>query len=94
MKSFNYKSATNIKDASKLISGRAAFLAGGMSLLPAIKLRLAAYTDLIDIKKIKGLSGIKVSSKSLKIGATTRNQKDGFVEIDAEKLIKHENILF
>jgi len=71
MKSFNYKSATNIKDASKLISGRAAFLAGGMSLLPAIKLRLAAYTDLIDIKKIKGLSGIKVSSKSLKIGATT-----------------------
>jgi len=71
MKSFNYKSATNTKDASKLISGRAAFLAGGMSLLPAIKLRLAAYTDLVDIKKIKGLSGIKVSSKSLKIGATT-----------------------
>ena len=71
MKSFNYKSATNTKDAAKLVSGRSTFLAGGMSLLPAIKLRLAGYSDLIDIKKIKSLSGIKVSSKSIKIGATT-----------------------
>jgi len=71
MKSFNFKSATNTKEAAKLVSGRATFLAGGMSLLPAIKLRLAAYSDLINIKKIKSLSGIKVSSKSLKIGATT-----------------------
>ena len=71
MKSFNFKSATNSKEAAKLASGRATFLAGGMSLLPAMKLRLAAYSDLIDIKKIKGLSGIKVSSKSIRIGATT-----------------------
>jgi len=71
MKSFNFKSATNTKEAVKLISGRATFLAGGMTLLPAIKLRLAAYSDLINIKKIKGLSGVKVSSKSLRIGAIT-----------------------
>ncbi len=71
MKSFNFKSATNTKDAVKLASGRATFLAGGMTLLPAIKLRLAAYSDLINIKKIKGLSGIKVSSKSIRIGAVT-----------------------
>ena len=71
MKNFNFKSATNTKEASKLISGRATFLAGGMTLLPAIKLRLASYSDLINIKKIKSLSGIKVSSKSLKIGSTT-----------------------
>ena len=71
MKSFTFKSASNSKEAVKLASGRATFLAGGMSLLPAMKLRLAAYSDLINIKKIKGLSGIKVSSKSLKIGATT-----------------------
>jgi len=51
MKSFNFKSATNTKDAVKLASGRATFLAGGMTLLPAIKLRLAAYSDLINIKK-------------------------------------------
>ena len=71
MKNFNFKSATNTKEATKLATGRATFLAGGMTLLPAIKLRLAAYSDLINIKKIKGLSGIKVSSKSIRIGATT-----------------------
>ena len=71
MKGFTFKSASNSKEAVKLASGRATFLAGGMTLLPALKLRLAAYTDLINIKKIKGLSGIKVSSKSIRIGATT-----------------------
>ena len=71
MKSFNFKSATNTKEATKLATGRATFLAGGMTLLPAIKLRLAAYSDLINIKKIRSLSGIKVSSKSIRIGATT-----------------------
>ena len=71
MKNFNFKSASNAKEATKLASGRATFLAGGMSLLPAMKLRLAAYSDLINIKKIKTLSGIKVSSKFLRIGATT-----------------------
>jgi len=71
MKNFNFKSATNTKEATKLATGRATFLAGGMSLLPAVKLRLAAYSDLINIKKIKSLSGIKVSSKSIRIGATT-----------------------
>ena len=73
MKNFKFKSATNTKEASKLVSGRATFLAGGMSLLPAMKLRLAAYSDLINIKKIKTLSGIKISSKSLRIGATTNH---------------------
>jgi len=77
MKSFNFKSAANSKEAAKMVSGRATFLAGGMSLLPAIKLRLAAYSDLINIKKIKGLSGIKVSSKSLKVGATTTHAEVG-----------------
>ena len=71
MKNFNLKSATNTKEAVKLISGRSTFLAGGMTLLPAMKLGLAGYSDLINIKKIKGLSGVKVSSKSIRIGATT-----------------------
>ena len=71
MKSFNFKSASNTKEALKLFSSRSAYLAGGMTLLPAIKLRLAAYSDIINIKKIKALSGIKVSSKSLRIGSTT-----------------------
>ncbi len=71
MKNFNFKSATSTKEATKLSSVKTTFLAGGMTLIPAMKLRLAAYSDLINIKKIKGISGIKVSSKSIRIGATT-----------------------
>ena len=73
MKNFNFKSVTSTKEASKLASSKTTFLAGGMTLIPAMKLRLAAYSDVIDIKKIKNLSGIQVSTKSLKIGATTKH---------------------
>jgi aerobic carbon-monoxide dehydrogenase medium subunit len=75
MKKFNYHSAKNSKDAIKLSSSRTTFLAGGMTLLPAIKLRLASYSDIIDIKKIKSLSGIKSTNKSLKIGSTTKHSE-------------------
>ena len=78
MKSFNFKSATNSKEATKLASAKGTFLAGGMTLLPAMKLRLAAYSSLVNIKKIKSLSGIKVSSKSLRIGATTTHAQVAF----------------
>ena len=71
MKNFNFKSAISTKEATKLCTSRATFIAGGMTLLPAIKLRLGRYSDLINIKKIKNLSGVKVSSKSIKIGAIT-----------------------
>ena len=73
MKGFNYHSVKNVKEAKKLSSGKSAFLAGGMTTIPAMKLRLASYSDIIDIKNIKDLSGIKVSSKSLRIGATTKH---------------------
>ena len=73
MKSFSYHSVKNVKEATKLASSKSAFLAGGMTTIPAMKLRLASYSDIIDIKSIKELNGIKVSSKSLRIGATTRH---------------------
>ena len=73
MKSFNFHSVKNVKEAKKLASAKSVFLAGGMTTIPAMKLRLASYSDIIDIKNIKGLSGIKVSSKSLIIGATTKH---------------------
>ena len=71
MNNFIFNWLITSKEASKMFSARSAFLAGGMTLLPALKLRLAAYSDLINIKKIKSLSGIKISSKSIKIGSTT-----------------------
>jgi len=59
MKNFNFKSPTNTKEAVKLVTGRATYLAGGMSLIPAMKLRLAAYSDLINIKKLRDFLVLK-----------------------------------
>ena len=83
MKTFNYHSPKDVKEASKLSSSSSAFLAGGMTTIPSIKLGLASYKDIIDIKRIKSLSGIKVSGKSLKIGATTKH-----VEVANSKEVK------
>ncbi len=83
MKTFNYHSAKDVKEASKLSSSSSAFLAGGMTTLPSMKLGLATYKDIIDIKKIKKLSGIKVSGKTVTIGATTKH-----VEVAKSKDIK------
>ena len=49
MKDFNYHSAKDSKEASKLASSSSAFLAGGMTTIPSMKLGLATYKDLIDI---------------------------------------------
>ena len=83
MKTFNYHSAKDVKEASKLSSSNSVFLAGGMTTIPSIKLGLATYKDIIDIKRIKKLSGIKVSGKPLKIGATTKH-----VEVANSKEVK------
>ena len=73
MKNFTYHSAKDSKEATKLSSSNSAFLAGGMTTIPSMKLGLASYKDIIDIKGIKKLSGIKVSGKSVIIGATTKH---------------------
>ena len=83
MKEFNYHSAKDSKDASKLASSNSAFLAGGMTTIPSMKLGLATYKDLIDIKNIKKLNGIKISNKSVTIGAATKH-----VEVAKSKEIK------
>jgi len=54
-----------------------------MTTIPSMKLGLASYKDIIDIKSIKKLSGIKVSGKSVVIGATTKH-----VEVANSKEIK------
>tara|TARA_B100001250_G_scaffold323421_1_gene286857 strand:+ start:5877 stop:6662 length:786 start_codon:yes stop_codon:yes gene_type:complete len=83
MKSFNYHSVKDSKEATKLSSSQSAFLAGGMTTIPSMKLGLATYKDIIDIKNIKKLSGISVSGKSVKVGATTKH-----VEVANSKEIK------
>ena len=73
MKAFNYHSAKSVKEATKLASSGSAYLSGGMTMIPSMKMRLASYKDVIDVKHIKELQGIKVSGKSVTIGAATKH---------------------
>ncbi len=69
----NYHRASSVADAVKLLKKAEdpKILAGGMTLIPTMKQRLASPSDLVDITKISDLSGIKVSGKSVTIGAAT-----------------------
>ncbi len=71
--SFEYFRPKTLAEAARLLKKHrgARLLAGGHSLLPAMKFRLASAKALIDIGAIKGLSGIKAKGKTLEIGATT-----------------------
>ncbi len=70
---FEYHRPKTVAEAVKLlrkVKGSRP-LAGGHSLLPAMKLRLASPAALIDISRIAELSGIKSTKDGLKIGAMT-----------------------
>jgi aerobic carbon-monoxide dehydrogenase medium subunit len=72
MYSVNYHRASSVADAAKLIKkGDAKFLSGGMTLIPAMKTRLAAPSDLVDLNHIAELKGIKITGKTVTIGAAT-----------------------
>ena len=68
-----YLRATSLNDAIKALEKNkgAKLLAGGHSLIPSMKLRVANPAVLVDIGHIKSLSGIKVTKKEVKIGALT-----------------------
>jgi len=67
----NYTRAKDANDAAKKLreADDGKFLSGGMTLLPTMKQRLAAPSDLIDLTSIKDFSDIKVTRKDVSIGA-------------------------
>lgn len=67
---FDYYRPKNLKEAISLLKKKkdAKLLAGGHSLIPAMKLRVSSPSALIDIGRIKGLDGIKATKTALKIG--------------------------
>jgi aerobic carbon-monoxide dehydrogenase medium subunit len=85
--SFKYAAPTTVADAVALLEGNddAKVLAGGHSLLPLMKLRLAAPTVLVDINRIPGLDGIEEDSRlgRLRIGALARH-----VDLERSPLIR------
>ena len=71
--SFDYESPKTLNEAISLLASRedAKLLAGGHSLLPAMKLRLASPALLIDLGRIGGLDYIRDAGDAINIGALT-----------------------
>ena len=75
MYQFNYHKPASVADAAALLARNpdAKLLAGGQTLIAAMKLRLAAPPDLVDLGALAELRGIKADSGTLSIGALTRH---------------------
>jgi aerobic carbon-monoxide dehydrogenase medium subunit len=73
MHNFNYHRAKDVAEAAGLLGNTEdpKLLAGGMTLLPTLKNRLAAPSDLIDLAKIPDLKGITVSPSEVIVKAMT-----------------------
>jgi len=68
---FEYSAPETLDEALGLLAEGAKPLAGGMSLIPMMKLRLATPEHLVDLGRIKDLSYIREQGGELHIGATT-----------------------
>jgi aerobic carbon-monoxide dehydrogenase medium subunit len=73
MHDFTYHRPTSLADAAKALGGasEAKIIAGGMTLVPTMKQRLASPSDLIDLAGIAELKGIKLEGNTVTIGAMT-----------------------
>src|SRR5437868_13438346 len=88
MYAFNQHRPTTVRQAASLLTKQeeAKLLAGGHTLIPTMKLRLAGPKNLVDLSKVEGLSGIEMKGRSLTIGAMTTH-----VEVETSPIVR-ENI--
>jgi aerobic carbon-monoxide dehydrogenase medium subunit len=73
---FDYEAPESLEEAIRMLHENgedAKLLAGGHSLLPLMKVRLAAPTVLVDLRKIPGLHGIQQENEGWRIGPMTRH---------------------
>jgi aerobic carbon-monoxide dehydrogenase medium subunit len=75
MYDFAYHKPASVADAAKLLAadGDAKALAGGQTLIPTLKQRLAKPSAVVDLSGIKDLAGISVGGGAVTIGAMTRH---------------------
>ena len=85
MFAINYVKAKSLSDTTALLSAHpeAKLLAGGMTLIPTLKQRLARPTHLVDVGGLPELSGIELKAGRLAIGAATKHY-----EVAASAVIK------
>ncbi|MGH7185839.1 MAG: FAD binding domain-containing protein, partial [Pseudomonadota bacterium] len=84
--SFDYHRPKKLSEAAALLAefgSEARVVAGGHSLIPMMKLRLAQPKHLVDLRKVPGLSGIKEDGGVLAIGAMTTHW-----QIESSALVK------
>ena len=88
MYEFKFHRPTTVRQAAGLLARQeeAKLLAGGHTLIPTMKLRLAGPKHIIDMSQIEGLTGIEMKGRSLVIGARTPH-----VEVATSPIVK-ENI--
>ena len=82
---FEYHAPGSLKEALALLGqlDEAKILAGGHSLVPMMKLRLAQPKHIIDLRKIQGLSGIREDGNTIAIGAMTT-----WYQLESSKVLK------
>jgi carbon-monoxide dehydrogenase medium subunit len=88
---FDYQRASSVDEALDLITEHgddAKFLAGGHSLLPLMKLRLAQPSVLVDIGRLSDLSYVRDAGDHIAIGALTRHH-----DLENSDLLKAQNPL-
>jgi aerobic carbon-monoxide dehydrogenase medium subunit len=85
---FEYSAPKTLDEALGLMATGAKPLAGGMSLIPMMKLRLAAPERLVDLGRVKELSYIKEAGGAIHIGATTTHH-----EIQSSPLLRGKSPL-
>ena len=69
MYAFEYKRPTSVAEAKSALAGEARYLAGGQSLIQAMKLRLSQSEALVDLGAVPDLKTIKVDGDNIVIGA-------------------------
>jgi len=81
---FDYAAPATLEEALELLADpEAKALAGGMSLIPLMKLRLAAPARLVDLRRIAGLREIREDDGALRIGALVTHS-----EIESSPLVR------
>ncbi len=75
MYNFTFHRPTTVRQAAGLLARNpdGKILAGGHSLLPVMKQRLASPSALIDLSLVEGMSGVELKGRSVVIGAMTRH---------------------
>lgn len=84
MHAFEYVAPSSLAEAAAALAKEdAKLLAGGQTLLPTMKQRLAAPSVLVDLRKVAGISGVSREGDVLVIGAMTPH-----AEVAASKLVR------